>query len=112
MKDTQCISEELAEEKNKYQLNYNDILISMTGSNVNQFESALGLFTHDRELLKCEECQIYEDVTFEGVLITEFGDNYGKDTGLRFIETEESNIFICPKCGKRIEAEEEDLFDE
>ena len=73
---------------------------------------ALGLFTHDRELLKCEECQLYEDVTFEGVLITEFGDNYVKDTGLRFIETEESNIFICPKCGKRIAAEEEDLFDE
>ena len=42
---------------------------------------ALSLFTHDRELLKCEECQLYEDVTFEGVLITEFRDNYGKDTG-------------------------------
>ncbi len=73
---------------------------------------ALGMFTDDRELLECEECGLYEDVTSKGLLITEFRDSCGKDTGLRFIETEDSNIFICPKCGNRIEAEEEDLFDE
>ena len=71
---------------------------------------ALGMFTDDRELLKCEECGLYEDVTSKGILITEFRDNCGKDTGLRFIETEESNVFICPKCGNRIVADEEELI--
>ena len=40
--DTQYVSNEMYEEKIKYALNYNDILISMTGSNVNQIASAVG----------------------------------------------------------------------
>lgn len=40
--DTQYVSEELYNEKIKYSLNFNDILISLTGSNVNQINSAVG----------------------------------------------------------------------
>ncbi|MBU3207893.1 restriction endonuclease subunit S [Clostridium algidicarnis] len=42
IKDVQYVTEELYDEKHKYALNYNDILISMTGSNVNQIASAVG----------------------------------------------------------------------
>lgn len=40
--DAQYVSPNLAKEKSKYLLGYNDVLISMTGSNVNQFASAVG----------------------------------------------------------------------
>ncbi len=40
--DTQYVSENLYNEKKRYALKYNDILISMTGSNVNQLASAVG----------------------------------------------------------------------
>ena len=42
IKDAQYVSEELYREKVKYSLNYNDILISMTGSHINQLASAVG----------------------------------------------------------------------
>ena len=40
--DSVYVSQELYELSEKYQLNYNDILISMTGSNYNQLSSAVG----------------------------------------------------------------------
>lgn len=40
--DVQYVSKELYKEKQRYALNYNDILISLTGSNVNQINSAVG----------------------------------------------------------------------
>ena len=40
--DTQYVSEELYKEKIRYSLEYNDILISMTGSHINQLASAVG----------------------------------------------------------------------
>lgn len=40
--DVQYITKDLYMEKIKYKLEYNDVLISLTGSNVNQFESAVG----------------------------------------------------------------------
>lgn len=40
--DMEYITEELAENLEKYKVKFNDILISMTGSNVNQFASAVG----------------------------------------------------------------------
>lgn len=40
--DVQYVSNELYLEKEKYALKYNDILISMTGSNINQISSAVG----------------------------------------------------------------------
>lgn len=40
--DVQYVSQELYLEKAKYALKYNDVLISMTGSNINQIASAVG----------------------------------------------------------------------
>jgi len=40
--DTQYVSEDLYRDKIKYSLEFNDILISMTGSHINQFASAVG----------------------------------------------------------------------
>jgi type I restriction enzyme S subunit len=40
--DVQYVSEQIFNESKKYQLKYNDILISMTGSNYNQMSSAVG----------------------------------------------------------------------
>lgn len=42
LSDVQYVSEELFNEKERFALKYNDILISMTGSNVNQIASAVG----------------------------------------------------------------------
>lgn len=40
--DVEYVNEELYDEKQRYALEYNDVLISMTGSNVNQIASAVG----------------------------------------------------------------------
>lgn len=42
IEDTQCVSEEMYFKSEKFQLKYDDILISMTGSNYNQMSSAVG----------------------------------------------------------------------
>jgi len=42
LNDIQYVSKELAKEKERYELRYNDILISLTGSNINQISSAVG----------------------------------------------------------------------
>jgi len=72
---------------------------------------ALGLFTDDRDLLECKNCGLMEDVTFEGFLITfikreNIEYNKMKDSGKRFIETNDPNIFICPECGNNTELPE------
>lgn len=72
---------------------------------------ALGLFTNDRELLDCQNCGLKEDVTFDGRLITYFGEPSGNDTGQRFKETEKDKIYICPNCGKEVEEPELEDFD-
>ena len=60
---------------------------------------ALGLFTHDRELLECPGCGLLEDVTAEGMLITSRAKALGRDTGLRFRKLR-GNRFRCPGCGQ------------
>ena len=48
---------------------------------------ALGLFGNDRELLECPCCDLFEDVTIEGILITSRKVTTPPiDTGLRFQE--------------------------
>jgi hypothetical protein len=65
---------------------------------------AIGLFTHDRELLGCT-CGLIEDVAFDGSLFTHHkNDHVFKDTGLRFIKVNE-NTFCCPVCRTRLKAE-------
>lgn len=58
---------------------------------------ALGVFSHDRELLKCTGCGLLEDVTAEGTLITCRARALGRDTGLRFRKLR-GNRFRCPAC--------------
>ncbi len=65
---------------------------------------AIGLFTHDRELLECP-CGLIEDVAFDGSLFTyDKKDHAFKDTGLRFVKVNE-NTFCCPVCKTKLKAE-------
>jgi len=62
---------------------------------------ALGLFTHDRELLECRKCGLLEDVTSTGQLITSRPQTLGLDAGFRFQELPQ-NRFRCPACGSMV----------
>jgi hypothetical protein len=65
---------------------------------------AMGLFTHDRELLECSGCDLVEDVAFEGRLMTYHrkSEDHG-DSGLRF-ERLNDTTFRCPICKARLKA--------
>lgn len=66
--------------------------------------TALGLFTHDRELLECTQCGLVEDVTSDGRLVPYHRDSKDmKDCGLRFEELK-GEEFICPVCKARLKA--------
>lgn len=63
---------------------------------------ALGMFTHDRELLECPSCGLLEDVTADGLLVTyPKSARDMKDCGLRFSEVDDTN-FRCPSCGANV----------
>jgi hypothetical protein len=61
----------------------------------------LGMFAEERELLECSACGLREDVTVEGLLITYVGSARGKDSSLRFRETQDG-AFVCPSCGGEV----------
>ncbi len=61
----------------------------------------LGLFMDERELVKCSGCDLSEDVSFDGRLISYHRDSEDRsDSGLRFIKTGK-NIYKCPICGTK-----------
>ena len=61
----------------------------------------LGLFMDERELIKCAGCDLKEDVTFDGRLVTYHrGSGNSNDSGLRF-EKKWKNIYKCPVCGTK-----------
>ena len=62
----------------------------------------LGMFTHHRALAECTECKLYEDENNDGYLVTYKGDDFINATDLKFIETEEEDVVICPLCKKKI----------
>jgi hypothetical protein len=65
---------------------------------------ALGIFTNDRELLACTACDLVEDVTSEGLLITSHRNSDSvDDCGLRFEELKH-NVFRCPVCKTELKA--------
>jgi hypothetical protein len=65
---------------------------------------AIGLFTDDRELLECSGCDLAEDVTFDGRLITYHRESEDcSDSGLRF-ETLDDTTFRCPICRTKLKA--------
>ena len=72
---------------------------------------SLGLFAHHRELAECPDCQLVEDVTYQGKLLVYRGDNYYEDTGLRFKELK-NNAVQCPECGKVFCPYEAHLFED
>lgn len=63
---------------------------------------ALGMFTHDRELLRCDGCGLMEDVSHTGMLITCRDPDLGTDTGLRFVKEAEGS-FRCPSCHQTVQ---------
>ena len=92
--------------------NYSDIQsLAQEITEIKKQADELGLFTHERDLLECKFCGLMEDVTFEGFLITYFNKedieyHKMKDSGKRFIETNDLNIFLCPECGNNTELPE------
>ena len=65
----------------------------------------LGIFTHDRDILSCKRCGLYEDVEASGLLIVTRGRGK-KDTGLRFLPVGRSGeYFQCPSCHSKIKAD-------
>ena len=73
---------------------------------------ALGMFNHHRKLTECSKCKLYEDETSEGYLVTYRGNDFVNVTDLKFIETEEDGIVICPLCKEKIDASLPDLDEE
>lgn len=57
-----------------------------------------GLFMNDRELLRCDNCGLLEDVDITGRLITYKPGEAVFDSGMRF-EKSEGDIYVCPACG-------------
>ena len=65
---------------------------------------ALGIFTDERNLLTCPNCGLFEDVTFDGFLITSRA--HAKeplDTGLRFREIA-PDTYCCPSCHSEVQS--------
>ncbi len=65
---------------------------------------ALGIFTDERNLLTCPTCGLFEDVTFDGFLIT--SRTFSKeplDTGLRFREIA-PDTYCCPSCQAEVQS--------
>jgi hypothetical protein len=60
--------------------------------------TALGRFDNSRELLTCPACELFEDVTSEGMLITAEPVDPKVDTGLRFVKVNDEE-WECPDCG-------------
>lgn len=76
-----------------------------------QQAAALGIFTNDRELLRCPRCGLGEDVAAGGYLMTYREPDFARDTGLRFVETDTPGSFRCPSCGEIVHEPEEPTAD-
>lgn len=63
-----------------------------------------GVFSNDREILQCNKCGLKEDLTFEGMLITYFGEFDDDDTGMRFKKSKDGKCYICPNCDNKLKA--------
>lgn len=62
----------------------------------------LGVFSGNRELLECPNCDLQEDVLIDGALIVVKKSSPEVDTGLRFIELEDEDRVLCPLCRKEM----------
>lgn len=73
---------------------------------------ALGMFNHHRILAECKNCRLYEDETTEGYLVTYKDNDFINATDLKFLETDEKGIVICPLCKNKIDVSLTDLEEE
>lgn len=73
---------------------------------------ALGMFNHHRILAECKNCKLYEDETTEGYLVTYKDNDFINATNLKFLETDEEGIVICPLCKNKIDVSLPDLEEE
>ena len=65
---------------------------------IHQKAKELGIYTNDRELLKCPQCGLTEDVACDGLLFTfESADKTFSDTGMCFQEIDATH-FRCQSC--------------
>lgn len=60
-----------------------------------------GVFDGSRELVKCENCGLIEDVDVYGRLHTYIEGGLRDDSGLRFGKITDE-VFECPKCGGKV----------
>lgn len=78
--------------------------LAMKLAKIKKQAETLGLFTNDRELLDCIGCDLAEDVTFDGHLITYHRNTEDTDDcGLRFKE-KNKETFSCPVCGTELKS--------
>lgn len=74
---------------------------------VDKLAESYGIFLNDRELLRCPDCGIEEDVLADGRLIVCPIGKPEQETGVKFDTLKENgSIFICPVCRKKIMADD------
>ena len=57
------------------------------------------IFDGLRELFRCPDCGLIEDIAGDGRLMTYHEGAEPVDTGLRFPEPDDENKTVCPECG-------------
>lgn len=67
-----------------------------------------GIFDGLRELFKCTQCGLMEDVSCGGRLLTYHDIDNPVDSGLRFAEPDDDGYSRCPGCGEAVRLEEGD----
>jgi rubrerythrin len=65
---------------------------------LHRFAQEADLFMNDRELLRCNNCGLLEDVDITGRLITYKSGDPVSDSGMKF-EKGEGDTYVCPICG-------------
>lgn len=71
---------------------------------VHRLSQEAGLFMDDRELLRCHNYGLQEDVAVTGQLITYKSGEGVSDSGLRF-EKGEGDTYVCPVCKIKVNGE-------
>lgn len=92
--DVQFVNEDLACEKSKYNLKYNDILISLTGSNVNQMASAVGKVGRVR--VKNKKLLLNQRV---GKVFVDKEDLYDENFLFNYLSTEQTRYLLASSAG-------------
>ena len=69
-------------------------------------------FNYHRILAECKNCKLYQGETTEGYLVTYKDNDFINATDLKFLETDEKGIVICPLCKNKIDVSLTDLEEE